>query len=86
MPVLETSWVDVIAMRTLLYIIWRWFVPFGEQEAKGGAGLATVIHPLWGAGEKVGPDPSWRNIARGNRHKLQMDVLVREKEKCSPWG
>lgn len=56
------------------------------ERKKQRGGLATVIYLLWGTGEEVGPEPSWRHIARGNRHKLQREVLVREKEKCLPWG
>lgn len=56
------------------------------ERKKQRRGLATLIHLLWEAADKVGPDPSWRHIAKGNRQKSQRGVLVRDKEKCSPWG
>ena len=57
-------------------------VGWSHRERKKQRGdLTTVIHHLWGVGEKVEPDSSWRHIARGNRRKLQRGKFWLERKK-----
>lgn len=41
MPVFESSWMGVIAMRTLFYIIWRWVCPIWRERSKGQVWLLS---------------------------------------------
>lgn len=59
-------------------------VPSGEEEAKGGSNHCHP--PPLGADEKVEPDSSWRDRARGNRRKSQRGKFWLERKKNAHHG
>lgn len=84
MPMLESSWVDITAIRTFFKLPGSGLVPSGEEEAKGGSNHCHPPPP--GVDEKVEPDSSWRYRARGNRHKSRRGKFWLERKKNAHHG